>query len=158
MRLDKHDRKKMKELNKIYRPMDVYSDEKKIKNAQEKIKNFYESGQYSFNFLHLRYYYLKAYETTFSTQISFLFGTATTVAITILSKEVFKLVGLSDVLSILLSFMISLATVFFFTFCGLYIGISIGSIVGPIKRAYLYPYELIYVEKQLQKHDISLSK
>lgn len=156
MTLSKKDRAIKKDIKKIYKSISFSSTNKEIVAAQTKIKEIYEKETYSFEFLHLRYYYLTAYETTLSTQISFLFGTATTVAIAIASKELFLSMGFSNLLGLILCFCLGLLAVLFFTFRGLYIGIAIGSLVAPVERAYLYPFELMYVKEQLREHEITL--
>lgn len=144
------DRQDAKKIKQIYKRISFFSSPEKIKSAQEEIAAFYKE-KYSFEFLHLRYYYLTAYETTLSSQISFLFGMATTIAIAIPSKELFGSMGFSNLLSLAFSVLLGLIAVLFFTFRGLYIGIAIGSLVAPVERAYLYPLELSYVKTQLQE-------
>lgn len=154
--LPDEEREAIRDIKKVYKSISFSSKEKEVLRAQETIAKIYKRKTYSFEFLHRRYYYLTAYETTFSTQISFLFGTAATVAIAVVSKNLFLSMGLSNLLSLILCSCSGLLMALFFAFRGLYIGIAMGSLVAPVERAYLYPFELMCVKEQLREHEITL--
>lgn len=152
----KHSYVKSTDIRKIYRNISSKSNQQEIKKAQKELEQLYRTRDCSFPYLCKRYYYLKSYDSTLATQISFLFSTATTFAVALLSKDFFARIGITGFWNTILVILFGFAVTLFFTFRGIYIGIAVGVWIMPVKRLFLFPYELKLVEKKLIEIGLSI--